>query len=321
MDPDAPEPEGPQPAEDVVVTRPPRTSTSTRGRRTLAAVAAVAVVAVVVAFALVWSRTTDSPEPRRDSGNRPTTTVPAPWPATEARIATAKGSKVEVHADPPPGWATMTPTATWDNPAPPNSQPTMPPRAALPRSDFPIQGRYTSATGWTFNSPSAWGDPFVMLVTEQRGDWLKVEIPVRPNGTPGYVRSADVTMSSTDYHLDLRLGTRTLTLYQGSTVVLSTPVVIGKPETHTPTGRFYITDKVDQSSPQGAYGPIVMPTNAYSEQIDLFDNGVPVIALHGTNRPELVGQPVSNGCVRIPNEQILKIASLIPNGTPIDIAA
>lgn len=197
----------------------------------------------------------------------------------------------------------------------------MPPRPALPRSDYPVQGRYTAATGWTFNSPTAWGDPFVMLITEQRGQWFKVEIPVRPNGTPGYVAASEVTVSNTDYRLDLRLGTRTLTLYQGTTAVLSTPVVIGKPETHTPTGRFYITDKVEQTDPSGAYGPIALPTNAYSEQIDEFDNGVPVIALHGTNRPELVGQAVSNGCVRIPNEQIVKIASLIPAGTPIDIAA
>lgn len=215
----------------------------------------------------------------------------------------------------------MEPVEIWDNPVPPQSQATMPPRDPFPSPELPIQGRYSDPGGWSFSNPTGWGDAFVMLVIEQRDEWMKVEIPVRPNGTPGWVSANDVEMSSTQYRLDLRLGTRTLTLYDGDTAVLSTPVVIGKNETRTPTGRFYITDKYEQTDPAGAYGPIALPTNAYSEQIDEFDNGVPVIALHGTNRPELVGQDVSNGCVRVPNEQIMKIAGLIPNGTPIDIWA
>ena len=307
--------------DEVRVTRPPRDQDAPRRRVALVASAGVVVLLLVLAV-VMWPRGgTVAPAKRTRSTTTTSTTTIAPWPATEARIATAKNPSTIVHADPPPGWDTMRPAVAWDNPVPPSSQTTMPPRALLPRADYPIKGRYVDAVGWSFTSPSVWGNPFVMLVTEQRGDWLKVEIPVRPNGTPGYVAAADVTLSTTDYRLDLRLGTRTLTLYQGTTALLSTPVVIGKPETQTPTGRFYITDKVTQDNPQGAYGPIAMATNAYSEQIDEFDNGVPVIALHGTNRPELVGQTVSNGCIRVPNEQILKIASLIPTGTPIDIAA
>ena len=160
-----------------------------------------------------------------------------------------------------------------------------------------------------------------MLVTEQRGDWLKVQIPVRPNGTEGYVRASDVDVTTHNYRLGLQLSQRKLTLYDGDVVVLESPVVIGKPETHTPTGRFYVTDKVEQSNPEGAYGPLALPISAYSEQIDEFDNGVPVIALHGTNRPELMGQDVSNGCVRMPNDVVTRLGATIPLGTPIEIVA
>jgi len=287
-----------------------------RGR--LAVLVAVILLAVV-AVAIAATRGGD-PEPVESTTTASSTTL-APWPATEARIATAKNPSVIVHSAPPSGWDDMEPAEVWDNPVPPNSQSTMPQRAPFPSPEMPIQGRYSQPSGWSFNNPTAWGDAFVMLVTERRGNWMKVEIPVRPNGTPGWVAANDVEMSKTTYRLDLRLGTRTLTLYDGDTVVLSTPVVIGKNETRTPTGRFYITDHYEQTDPAGAYGPIALPTNAYSEQIDEFDNGVPVIALHGTNRPELVGQDVSNGCVRVPNEQIMKIAGLIPAGTPIDIWA
>lgn len=282
--------------------------------------AGVAIVAVLVLIAAILLSGED-PEPSDRSTTASTTTTAAVRPAEEATIATARNPSILVHSQPPEGWDSMTPVETWDNPEPPQSQGVVPPRDPLPRDDYPIKGRYTDPSGWSFNNPTAWGDPFVMLVTEQRGDWLKVEIPVRPNGTDGYVAAADVTLSDTTFRLDLRLGTRTLTLYDGNTAVLSTKVVIGKPETPTPTGRFYITDEVAQDNPAGAYGPVALPTNAYSEHIDLFDNGVPVIALHGTNMPELVGQDVSNGCVRIPNDVIQRIVDTIPPGTPFDVWA
>ena len=98
-------------------------------------------------------------------------------------------------------------------------------------------------------------------------------------------------------------------------------MVVGRPDTKTPTGRFYVTDKVEQANPDGAYGPLALPLSAYSEQLDQFDNGVPVIALHGTNHPELIGQDVSNGCVRMPNDKVTQLGATIPFGTPIDIVA
>jgi lipoprotein-anchoring transpeptidase ErfK/SrfK len=64
---------------------------------------------------------------------------------------------------------------------------------------------------------------------------------------------------------------------------------------------------------------VALATDGYSEMIDEFDNGVPVIALHGTNRPELVGQAVSNGCIRVPNEFIQQLADTVPRGAPVDI--
>ena len=55
--------------------------------------------------------------------------------------------------------------------------------------------------------------------------------------------------------------------------------------------------------------------------LDTFDNGLPQVAFHGTNQPELVGTKASNGCVRIPNDIVTKIAETIPAGTPIDVFA
>ena len=50
----------------------------------------------------------------------------------------------------------------------------------------------------------------------------------------------------------------------------------------------------------------------------VFD-GLPVIALHGTNNPGAVGTAVSNGCVRIPDEVVTQLAERLPAGTPVII--
>jgi hypothetical protein len=42
-------------------------------------------------------------------------------------------------------------------------------------------------------------------------------------------------------------------------------------------------------------------------------------ALHGTNKPETVGQSVSHGCVRLRNEDIEQLYDMVPLGTPVFI--
>jgi len=42
-------------------------------------------------------------------------------------------------------------------------------------------------------------------------------------------------------------------------------------------------------------------------------------AIHGTNKPETIGQSVSHGCVRMRNEDIEKLYPMVPVGTPVYI--
>ena len=42
-------------------------------------------------------------------------------------------------------------------------------------------------------------------------------------------------------------------------------------------------------------------------------------ALHGTNRPETIGQAVSHGCIRLRNDDIAKLYDMVAVGTPIYI--
>lgn len=280
----------------------------------LVGVVAVAVIALVIAL-LRGGEDTAKPSPTPT-----TTTTIAPREPGEVVVATARNPEILVQSSPPDDWDGSEVTIATPGTAPPEeSQDTTPARPPLPRIGFPVEGRRAEPGGWRFTNPTSFDEPFTMLVTEGRGDWLRVEVPVRPNGTPGWVRASDVKLSRHHSRVEINRGTRTLRAWDGDELIAETPVVIGTDATRTPTGRFYLTDKVPQEDPGAFYGPIVLALNAYSEQLDTFDGGVPVIAVHGTNRPEQVGQAISNGCIRVPNDVITLLAERLPLGTQVDV--
>lgn len=299
----------------------PRGRRWTRPRAALAAGAALLLAAVVTGFALRSDEEPVAAPPTIQSTTSTTTTI-AELPAGTYEIATVKDSvsTLKVWSTEPEEWAGAKPALVADmgDPAP-ASQAAAPPREPLPAVGEPIVGRVAVPDGWEFANPGPYDppQPFTMLVTERRGQWAKVMLPVRPNGTEGWVDVADVELSTTQYRIEVKLAERMLRAYDGNELIAETPVVVGSPFTQTPTGRFYVTDVVPQDSP--AYGPVALATNGYSEVLDEFSNGVPVVALHGTNRPEQVGEAISNGCVRIPNEVVQMLADTVPPGTPVDI--
>lgn len=287
----------------------------------------VAVVAVLGLVAFVLTRNEEASPPPATTTTTTTTTAPTTTtvpvrPALVSQVATAKPevTSVFIKEAPPEGWDTMEPAVIWEAPELPASQAEFVERPALPREDYKIQGRYKTEDGWEFHNPGPFDGPTSFLVTEQRGDWAEVLMPVRPNGTKGYIDVNQVDMSEHDYRVELDVSDRQLVAYKGTVVIADAQVVVGKDATRTPTGRFYITDKT-QDTPSSFFGPAMLPLNAYSEQLDKFDGGVPVIAMHGTTRPDLVGQAESNGCVRMPNEIVSLLYDQLPIGTQVEIYA
>jgi lipoprotein-anchoring transpeptidase ErfK/SrfK len=57
----------------------------------------------------------------------------------------------------------------------------------------------------------------------------------------------------------------------------------------------------------------------FSDVLETFGGGVGQIAMHGTNRPDLIGGKVSHGCVRMTNQSITQLKDLAPPGTPVEI--
>jgi hypothetical protein len=160
------------------------------------------------------------------------------------------------------------------------------------------------------------GLPRVFLVAGQDGDRLKVLLPVRPNDSIGWVRVSDVNAYDNTYSMRVSTSARTITVLDGTRVVLQEPVAVGTGGTPTPLGTFYLTEVV-RPIWQPYLGPYAYATSAFSDVLYSFMGGQGNVGVHGTDAPGSIGHPVSHGCIRMSNSGITKLATMLPMGTPL----
>lgn len=170
------------------------------------------------------------------------------------------------------------------------------------------------------------GNRLALLVDEYdaTGAWAKVQVPVRPNGTTAWVQTAFFTEEKHDYHITIDLSDNTVQLFKGTDPepIVEQISVVGKESRPTPVVRAYIDEKIPGADLSPAYGDWILSIAAFSESLGTFGaGGMPKLALHGTNQPELMGQYVSSGCIRVPNEVVAFIAETAPVGTVVEIVA
>jgi lipoprotein-anchoring transpeptidase ErfK/SrfK len=145
--------------------------------------------------------------------------------------------------------------------------------------------------------------------------WYRVMLPLKPNGQTGYVRARDVSLRPLRTRVVVDLSIRKLTVFERGKSVLQARVAIGARATPTPVGRFYVNQRF-REDPAGVYGWAAIGISAFSEVLHGWPQGGPV-AIHGTNRPSLLGLAVSNGCIRVSNATVKRLWRLAPTGTPV----
>jgi len=146
--------------------------------------------------------------------------------------------------------------------------------------------------------------------------WYRVRLPIKPNGVTGYVRAAVVDTGHVRSRVLVDLSSKRLTLFRNGKLALGTTVAIGSPATPTPTGRYYVNQRLIPADQSGPFGPAAIGISAYSNVLTGWTQGGP-IAIHGTNEPWSIGRPVSNGCIRVRNDVLRRLFKLTPAGTPV----
>ena len=146
--------------------------------------------------------------------------------------------------------------------------------------------------------------------------WYKISVPGRPNGRTGWIPAKAVELRKLTRQIVIYVGARRMELWRGNTLEYSTTVAVGRPGMETPTGLFYVTVRF-RPVQQPFLGVFAFETSAYSKLSDWPGGGR--VGIHGTYQPQLLGQAVSHGCVRMSNTAAAFLRDRVPVGTPIRI--
>lgn len=149
--------------------------------------------------------------------------------------------------------------------------------------------------------------------------WVEVLLPLRPNGSRGWVPADQVSLTTTAFRVEINRRNHRLRVYRAGRRVMDAPVAVGTSSTPTPRGRFAIAERIEMNNPGNFLGPIVLPITGYSEVLNEFAGGDGRVAIHGTSAPQLIGTSVSHGCIRMYNRDIVRLARMATPGTPVTI--
>jgi lipoprotein-anchoring transpeptidase ErfK/SrfK len=184
-----------------------------------------------------------------------------------------------------------------------------------------VYGSETSSRArQTLANPTGDGALLSFLVRSLHRGRALVYLPTRPNGSTGWVPRSQVRIFGDPYRVRIDLRRHRLTVRRDGAIVVGAPVGVGRAVTPTPAGTYYIVSRIRPLDPGSVYGVFAFGLSAHSNVFTRFGfGGDGRIGLHGTNDPSGVGHDVSHGCIRMTNRTILRLARILPLGTPVTI--
>lgn len=176
-------------------------------------------------------------------------------------------------------------------------------------------------------SSRAWGQIQPVAAPDMMESTSDIRIVQAPQLiTPALPSLGDITRylpENQTLYLLLKLSHRKVYVYQGKTVLASYPVAIGRAEFPTPTGEFQVFEMIVNPAWQspwtgeveapGADGSLGLRWIGFTK----VEGGV--IGFHGTPNVRSIGQAVSHGCVRMHNEDIVKMYEQVRVGTLVRV--
>src|SRR3954451_12363777 len=150
-------------------------------------------------------------------------------------------------------------------------------------------------------------------------NWVRVELPRRPNGTMGWIPERVTKQVPLVWRIRVVLHRRRTYVYRDGKLVRSFRVVVGAHRTPTPRGHFYVVERVKIHT-SWAHGLWALATSAHSNVLQEFEGGDGQIAMHARGSlGARLGSAASHGCSRVADGTVAWLARVIPRGTPIDV--
>lgn len=266
-------------------------------------VAGVVLAGLVLLVVTLLSITHEEPS-LRSADFRPTTTSTSPItvaPETSDSVPTTTGGTTELQA---------LPTRTSE--------------VATVRSSVDEVPVYGTADGTevdqTVPATGDYGQQQVFLVAARQGDRLEVLLPVRPNGSRGWIDTDLVDVASHDYQIQVSISEFRMLVQRGSEVLIDTAIGVGTEDTPTVGGDFYTWVLIDPTN--AGYGSYAYGLSGFST-LEEFAGGDGRMGIHGTTDESSIGRQVSHGCVRVPDDIVVEMVEEIglPLGVPVTVVA
>jgi lipoprotein-anchoring transpeptidase ErfK/SrfK len=103
---------------------------------------------------------------------------------------------------------------------------------------------------------------------------------------------------------------------RGSDVLFRAPSATGAPESPTPVGRYFVTDRVPFPG-GGPLGTFAFGISGIQPSLPAGWSGGDQLAIHGTDAPATIGTSASAGCLRVSERVLRRLRPLLRPGTPV----
>lgn len=172
----------------------------------------------------------------------------------------------------------------------------------------------------TINLKTEFGQPKTLSVLAQRGSYLKVLDPASYN-RPAWVKASGFRLTYTRVAIVITLHNHKLQVIFNKKAKRQFAIGIGAPDTSTPTGRYFITDKLPGARFSTSYGCCILALSGHQPRLPRGWTGGDRLAIHGTNIPASIGASTSTGCLHASTNSLHYLLLNIPLGTPVFIRA
>ena len=180
------------------------------------------------------------------------------------------------------------------------------------------------------------GPPPVVLVTEALNDgWAHVQLPERATATgaakgaatgagprTGWVSADALSLAEAEHRITIDRAAHRLTVTRRGRVVRIMRAAVGRSRTPTPAVSTFVVAVAKPIEATTALGPFTLHLAAWSETFAGYaaDATWDGLVIQGTNCPaSCLGRSVTNGSVRVSNDDVAWLARYLPVGTPVRI--
>jgi hypothetical protein len=180
------------------------------------------------------------------------------------------------------------------------------------------RGRILSRIG----DRTEFGSPQVLSPVDLYRGWIAVRHPSLGNERVAWIeaRRAPLVYAGRHVRLEVDLSRRELRVFSGDHLRRRMSVAIGAPDTPTPPGEYYVTDKLPGARFGSYYGCCILALSGHQPNLPEGWSGGDRLAIHGSPMPTW-GRAVSNGCFHASRRNLRYLMRNVPLGAEVVVHA